>query len=83
MCQNININHINVKCLGQNSNINIGKTLQNSHTSNFKTNGTNFTMGDGSSTASHINACFIDPDKSDQGQSESPGNENNQNEAAS
>ncbi|WP_059171703.1 spore germination protein [Bacillus sp. FJAT-27445] len=45
--KNITIVHrIKTNIIAQNGNINIGSTLQNSHTSNFKMAGASFAFGD-------------------------------------
>ncbi|RLL48452.1 spore germination protein [Oceanobacillus piezotolerans] len=72
MFKQINIGKLSVNGLAQNANINIGKNLQNSHTSNLKLNGANFSMGDFSPSFSLIFTSNQDSDISDQDQIENP-----------
>lgn len=64
------INIVNMKTNGvsQNGNIDIGAALQNSHTSNNKLVGVNFSVGDLSPAFSNMISGFLDPDISDQAQ---------------
>ncbi|WP_042461990.1 spore germination protein [Neobacillus dielmonensis] len=64
----INISNIQVNGLAQNANINFGATVQNSHTSNLKFFGTNFSAGDGSPAASSMNTKVNENITNDQGQ---------------
>lgn len=64
---NLKINSIN-----QNGNFDIGHTLQNSHTSNFKVLGLNAAMGDFSCASSQTNGVIADSDISDQDQIDNP-----------
>jgi hypothetical protein len=68
------INIANVKTNGatQNGNVNIGATVQNSHTANTKLVGSNFALGDFSTTFSNMFNTVIDPDISDQDQIANP-----------
>ncbi|WP_053363551.1 spore germination protein [Bacillus sp. FJAT-27251] len=77
MCNQINIGKIYVNGIAQNASINIGKTLHNSHTSNVKLFGANFSMGDGSPASSLIDTMIQDSDISDQGQTENPSSAEN------
>ncbi|WP_419954375.1 spore germination protein [Neobacillus niacini] len=76
MSNQINIYNLHVNGITQNANINIGRTLQNSHTSNMKLYGTNFSMGDFSPAKSLIITVAQDSDISDQGQTENPSSPN-------
>lgn len=68
------INVVNIKINGntQNGNIDIGSTVHNSHTSNTKLFGANFSQGDFSPTLSQMNTGNIDSDVSDQDQNANP-----------
>ncbi|MEH7176976.1 spore germination protein [Neobacillus vireti] len=77
MSNQIKIFNLHVNGMAQNANINIGSTVQNSHTSNIKLYGANFSMGDFSPTNSLIITVTQDPDISDQGQIENPSSANN------
>jgi hypothetical protein len=68
------INIVNMKTNGvsQNGNIDIGNALQNSHTSNNKLVGVNFSVGDLSPSFSNMNSVYFDPDVSDQDQIANP-----------
>jgi hypothetical protein len=68
------INIINIKVNGntQNGNIDIGPTVHNSHTSNAKLVGANFSQGDFSPTFSQMNTGNLDTDVSDQDQNANP-----------
>ena len=68
----INIFNFKVNGVNQNGNVDIGPTVHNSHTSNFKIVGANFTMGDFSPAASQMNTAAFDPDVSDQDQIANP-----------
>ncbi|WP_442598383.1 spore germination protein [Neobacillus sp. D3-1R] len=68
----INIFNIKVNGMTNNANVDVGPTVHNSHTSNMKFVGTNFSLGDISPSASQINSGMIDPDISDQGQIANP-----------
>ncbi|MEH7111419.1 spore germination protein [Neobacillus niacini] len=76
MPNQIKIFNLHVNGMAQNANINIGSTLQNSHTSNIKLFGANFSMGDFSPASSLIITVTQDSDKSDQGQTENPSSPN-------
>lgn len=72
MSNQINIYNLTVNGVTQNANINIGRTLQNSHTSNLKLYGANFSMGD-FSPAHSLNITKVQAQEtSDQGQMENP-----------
>lgn len=68
------INILNIKINGatQNGNIDVGSTVQNSHTANSKFVGANFSLGDFSPASSLMNSGNIDPDVSDQDQIANP-----------
>ncbi|WP_033829145.1 spore germination protein [Bacillus andreraoultii] len=68
------INILNIKVNGntQNANIDIGPTVHNSHTSNTKFYGANFSQGDLSPTFSQMNTGNLDADVSDQDQNANP-----------
>ncbi|WLR52810.1 spore germination protein [Bacillus tianshenii] len=68
----INILNFKVNGVTQNANVDIGPTVQNSHTSNLKSNGACFTQGDFSFANSVMYNGFIDPDISDQDQIANP-----------
>lgn len=68
----ININIMKTNGVTQNGNIDIGGTIQNSHTSNDKFVGVNFSVGDLSPTLELSNNNVLDPDFSDQGQTANP-----------
>ncbi|RIW35086.1 spore germination protein [Bacillus salacetis] len=68
----INIFNIKVNGTTQNGNIDIGPTVQNSHTANSKFVGANFSFGDLSPAAAFLNSGNFDPDVSDQGQIGNP-----------
>ncbi|THE11701.1 spore germination protein [Bacillus timonensis] len=68
----IKIANFKVNAMTQNSNINFGGTLQNSHTANIKLYGANFSMGDFSPSRSLIRTVTQDTDISDQDQIENP-----------
>jgi hypothetical protein len=72
MSNQINIFNLHVNGMASNASINIGRTLHNSHTSNLKLFGANFSMGDFSPANSLIITGIQDSDISDQGQSENP-----------
>lgn len=76
MFNQIKIFNLLVNGITQNANINIGRTLQNSHTSNMKLYGTNFSMGDFSPAKSLIITVVQDSDISDQGQTKNPSSTN-------
>lgn len=67
-------NIINVKAntISSNGNIDIGATVHNSHTANWKNSGVSISVGDFSPNTSWIVDCFIDPDVSDQAQIANP-----------
>ncbi|MBB6444414.1 spore germination protein [Bacillus benzoevorans] len=77
MYNQINIFNLYVNGMTQNANINIGRTLQNSHTANVKLFGANFSAGDFSPSNSLISSVTQDSDISDQGQIENPSSPNN------
>ncbi|MEH7385692.1 spore germination protein [Bacillus sp. JJ1521] len=79
MFNQINIFKFKVNGMTQNSNINFGGTLQNSHTANIKLYGANFSMGDFSPTSSLNISKVNDSDISDQGQIENPSAPENEN----
>ncbi|AEB22888.1 spore germination protein [Bacillus sp. L381] len=68
------INVVNIKVNGatQNGNVDIGQTVQNSHTANSKLVGANFSLGDFSPAAGCLNSGHLDPDVSDQDQIANP-----------
>ncbi|RLL48379.1 spore germination protein [Oceanobacillus piezotolerans] len=68
----INFLGIKVNGMTQNGNLDIGHTVHNSHTSNTKMFGTNFSLGDLSATSSQLNTAILDPDVSDQDQIANP-----------
>jgi Spore germination protein gerPA/gerPF len=68
----INILGIKVNGVTQNGNVDIGPTVHNSHTSNLKLFGANFSLGDLSATGSQQNTIVVDPDVSDQDQIANP-----------
>lgn len=68
----ININIMKTNGITQNGNIDIGGTVHNSHTSNDKFIGVNFSVGDLSPTIELANNNVLDPDISDQGQMANP-----------
>ncbi len=72
MSNQIRIYNLIVNGITQNANVDIGRTLQNSHTSNIKLFGANFSMGDCSPANSVIITKVQDPDISDQGQIDNP-----------
>lgn len=72
MSNQINIFNLYVNGMSTNANINIGRTLQNSHTANVKLVGANFSSGDFSPAKALIITVVQDPDIFDQGQIENP-----------
>lgn len=68
----INIFNIKVNGITQNGNLDIGPTVHNSHTSNSKNFGVNFSLGDFSPSSSLQNTGIFDPDVSDQDQIANP-----------
>lgn len=68
----INILGIKVNGMTQNGNLDIGPTVHNSHTSNTKLFGANFSLGDLAATNSQFNTSILDPDMSDQDQIANP-----------
>lgn len=68
----INILSVKVNGANQNGNIDIGPTLQNSHTANSKYIGANFSLGDFSPSSAILGAGNLDSDVSDQGQIANP-----------
>ncbi|GED04386.1 MULTISPECIES: spore germination protein [Bacillus subtilis group] len=72
MPNQINIANIKVNGVTQNGNIDIGPTLQNSHTANSKYFGANFSLGDFSPSSSLLNTGNLDTDVSDQDQIGNP-----------
>ncbi|WP_458414840.1 spore germination protein [Schinkia sp. CFF1] len=70
----LQINVVNIKINGitQNGNIDVGSTVQNSHTANTKFYGANFSLGDIAPSSSVINSASLDPDVSDQDQIANP-----------
>ncbi|MEH7382234.1 spore germination protein [Bacillus sp. JJ1533] len=68
----IKIVNFKVNSMTQNSNINFGGTLQNSHTANIKLYGAGFSMGDFSPNSSLNSSKVNDSDISDQDQIENP-----------
>ncbi|WP_079506967.1 spore germination protein [Mesobacillus jeotgali] len=68
----INIFNIKVNGITQNGNLDIGPTVHNSHTSNSKNFGVNFSLGDFSPSSSLQNTGILDPDVSDQDQIANP-----------
>jgi hypothetical protein len=72
MSNQINIFNLYVNGMAQNANINIGRTLQNSHTANMKIFGANFSMGDYSPVSSVIIMGIQATGISEQGQTENP-----------
>ena len=83
MYNQINIFNLYVNGFGKNANINIGRSLQNSHTSNIKLSGANFSMGDCSPSNSLIFTVAQDSDISDQGQIENPSSQTIANDGSS
>ncbi|WP_338472358.1 spore germination protein [Niallia sp. XMNu-256] len=77
MSNQIKIYNLIVNGIAQNANVDIGRTVQNSHTANVKLYGANFSMGDFSPTHSVIVTKVKDPDYSDQGQTENPSSADN------
>ncbi|WP_428911581.1 spore germination protein [Niallia sp. Krafla_26] len=72
MSNQIKIYNLVVNGLTQNANIDVGRNIQNSHTSNLKLSGANFSMGNFSPAKALINTNVQDPDISDQGQIGNP-----------
>jgi hypothetical protein len=72
MFNQVKIFNLHVNGMTQNANIDIGKSLQNSHTANLKLFGANFSMGDFSPAFSLIMNMIQDSDISDQGQTDNP-----------
>lgn len=70
MRNQINVTNFNVSSMAQNSNINFGPSLQNSHTANSKVFGANFSMGDYSPVNTCQNISVVDQSQDGQGQSE-------------
>ncbi|AXI08822.1 spore germination protein [Oceanobacillus sp. 143] len=68
----INILGIKVNGMTQNGNLDIGPTVHNSHTSNTKLFGTNFSLGDLAAINSQLNTGIVDSDVSDQDQIANP-----------
>lgn len=68
----INIANMKTNGVTNNGNIDIGGTVQNSHTANSKLVGAVFALGDLSPVFGYINSAMIDPDISDQGQIANP-----------
>ncbi|RDW15792.1 hypothetical protein CWR48_18860 [Oceanobacillus arenosus] len=68
----INISGIKVNGVTQNGNLDFGPTVHNSHTSNTKLFGVNFSMGDLSGARSQLNTSIADSDVSDQDQIANP-----------
>jgi hypothetical protein len=68
----INVLGIKVNGMTHNGNLDIGPTVHNSHTSNMKLFGVNFSMGDLSATGAQLNTSVVDPDISDQDQIANP-----------
>lgn len=68
----ININIMKTNGITQNGNIDIGGTVHNSHTSNGKFIGVNFSQGDISPTTEFSVNNVLDTDVSDQGQMANP-----------
>jgi Spore germination protein gerPA/gerPF len=68
------INIVNMKTNGvsQVGSIDIGAAVHNSHTSNNKLIGVNFSVGDLSPTFSNMISAYFDPDIDDQGQVANP-----------
>ena len=68
------INVFNVKTNGvtHNANLDIGATVQNSHTANSKFVGANFSLGDLSPSSSFMGNGNVDTDISDQDQIANP-----------
>lgn len=68
------IQFFNMKTNGvnMNGNIDVGPTLQNSHTANTKSMGANFSIGDFDLSNSLMVNCAVDPDVSDQDQISNP-----------
>ncbi|SFC77265.1 Spore germination protein gerPA/gerPF [Bacillus sp. OV322] len=72
MPQQINIFNIKTNSITTNANFDIGPTVHNSHTSNFKIIGANFSFGDISPAGSSMANGVWDPDFSDQDQIANP-----------
>ncbi|HET7658159.1 MAG TPA: spore germination protein [Bacillales bacterium] len=70
------IQFFNMKTNGvtMNGNIDVGPTVQNSHTANTKSIGANFNIGDFTIANSLMCNRGVDPDISDQGQISNPAN---------
>ncbi|RFU65414.1 spore germination protein [Peribacillus glennii] len=68
----INIFNIKTNSITSNANIDIGPTIQNSHTSNFKQIGANFGFGDFSVSGSCMANGMLDTDIADQDQIATP-----------
>ncbi|KIY21447.1 MULTISPECIES: spore germination protein [Mesobacillus] len=68
----INILNIKINGITQNGNLDVGSTIQNSHTANSKNFGVNFSLGDFSPSSSLQNTGVFDPDVSDQDQNANP-----------
>lgn len=68
----INIANMKTNGVSQNGNIDIGATVHNSHTSNNKLIGVNFSVGDLSPAFSNMLSGYFDPDMSDQAQIANP-----------
>ncbi|CEG29359.1 spore germination protein [Bacillus sp. B-jedd] len=61
---------MNTKVIAQNGNINVGSTVQNSHTANVKVAGACFAFGDGSKVVEYQNEVnVVDVNKSEQSES--------------
>lgn len=72
MPHQINIFNIKTNAINNNGNIDIGPTIHNSHTSNFKLIGANIAFGDLSPSGSLMANGMLDPDFSDQDQIATP-----------
>jgi hypothetical protein len=68
----INIFAIKTNGITQNGNMEIGATIQNSHTANSKFIGANIALGDFSPSSSFMGNGYVDPDVSDQDQIANP-----------
>ncbi|PLT34992.1 spore germination protein [Bacillus sp. V5-8f] len=68
----INIFNIKTNVITNNANVDIGPTIHNSHTSNFKQIGSNFAFGDFSLSGSCMANGMLDPDFTDQDQIATP-----------
>ncbi|MCP8967224.1 spore germination protein [Ectobacillus ponti] len=68
----INVFNVITNGVAQNGNIDIGGTIQNSHTANSKNVGLNLSFGNISPTGSCIVNGYVDADISDQGQLANP-----------